>query len=268
MVDAPRDRFPARKRSNCSPKESVSNPQWVQKRLSSAAIAERAKAGAMSDADRATIGELKSQEYANLPLQITWTRGSNQALIDLDGQKIPLKTGQWSNWVYLDFKINFLIRVHGMVQLLLMNAGNELQLYVSPVNFRPDNPPTPMSYPESFAGEIFKSMGPYRTLGWAEATWPLNENRMDEGTFMADMYKAFDDRAHVILNRLAANNWDVLVGVIEATDRVQHMMWRLTDTKSPLYDTKLAAQYGDSIQKVYERADQFVGEVVSKLAMS
>ncbi len=224
-----------------------------------------AKAGAMSDADRATIGELKSQEYANLPLQITWTRGSNQALIDLDGQKIPLKTGEWSKWVYLDFKINFIIRVHGMVQLLLMNANNELQLYVSPVNFRPDNPPTPMSYPESFAGEIFKSMGPYRTLGWAEATWPLNENRMDEGTFMADMYKAFDDRAHVILNRLAANNWDVLVGVIEATDRVQHMMWRLTDKNSPLYDAKLAAQYGDSIQKVYQRADQFVGEVVSKL---
>ena len=112
-------------------------------------------------------------DRATLPLQITWTRGSNQALIDLDGQKIPLKTGEWSQWVYLDFKINFIIRVHGMVQLLLMNANNELQLYVSPVNFRPDNPPTPMSYPESFAGEIFKSMGPYRTLGWAEAGYVL-----------------------------------------------------------------------------------------------
>ncbi len=224
-----------------------------------------AKGGTLSDTDRAAIGELKSIEYANLPLSINWTRGSNQALIDLDGQKIALKTGEWSQWVYLDFKINFLIRVHGMVQLLLMNANNELQLYVSPVNFRPDNPPTPMSSPAGFAGEIFKQMGPFRTLGWAEATWPLNENRMDEGTFMADMYKAFDDRAHVILNRLVAKNWDVLVGVIEATDRVQHMMWRLTDKKSPLYDAALAAKYGDSIQKVYQRADAFVGDVVSKL---
>ena len=224
-----------------------------------------AKGGTLTDTDRAAIGELKSKEYANLPLSIKWTRGSNQAVIDLDGQKIPLKTGEWSHWVYLDFKINFIIRVHGMVQLLLMNAGNELQLYVSPVNFRPDNPPTPMSSPEKFAGEIFKEMGPFRTLGWAEATWPLNENRMDEGTFMKDMYKAFDDRAHVILNRVAARNWDVLVGVIEATDRVQHMMWRLTDKKSPLYDAALAAKYGDSIQKVYQRADQFVGDVVAKL---
>ncbi len=224
-----------------------------------------AKGGTLSDSDRATIGELKSKEYANLPLSINWTRGSNQAVIDLDGQKIPLKTGEWSKWVYLKFDINMLIRVHGMVQLMLMNAGNELQLYVSPVNFRPDNPPTPMSSPAGFAGEIFKKVGPFRTLGWAEATWPLNENRMDEKTFMEDMYKAFDDRAQVILNRLTAGNWDVLVGVIEATDRVQHMMWRLTDKTSPLYDADLAAKYGDSILRVYRRADNFIGEVLEHL---
>ena len=224
-----------------------------------------AKGGTLSDADRAIIGELKSREYANLPLSVAWTRGSNQAVIDLDGQKIPLKTGEWSKWVYLKFDINMLIRVHGMVQLLLMNAGNELQLYVSPVNFRPDNPPTPISSPASFSNEIFRKIGPFRTLGWAEATWPLNENRMDEKTFMDDMYKAFDDRAQVILNRLTAGNWDVLVGVIEATDRVQHMMWRLTDTKSPLYDADLAAKYGDSILRVYRRADNFIAEVLEHL---
>ena len=158
-----------------------------------------------------------------------------------------------------------LIRVQGMVQLLLMNAGNELQLYVSPVNFKPDAPPTPISYPADFAGKIFKKIGPYRTLGWAEATWPLNEGRMDEATFMDDLYKAFDDRAQVILNRLTEGNWDVLVGVIESTDRVQHMMWRLMDKESPLYDAKLAEKYGDAILRVYRRADNFVAEVLEHI---
>ncbi len=87
-----------------------------------------AKGSALSDGDRAAIGELKSKENVNLPLSINWTRGSNQAVIDLDGQQIPLKTGEWSKWVYVRFDINMLIRVLGMVQLLLMNAGNELQL--------------------------------------------------------------------------------------------------------------------------------------------
>jgi hypothetical protein len=36
---------------------------------------------------------------------------------------------------------------------------------------------------------------PHARLG--EATWPLEEGRMDETTFMDDLYRAFDDRAQV-----------------------------------------------------------------------
>ena len=132
--------------------------------------------------------------------------------------------------------MNLLVRVHGMAQMLLVNADNELQLYVSPVNWKPDDAPVPMSSPPSFSGELFERLGYYRTLGWAEATWPLNEGRMDEKTFMDDLYKAFDDRAQVILSRIDSRDWDVLVGVIESTDRVQHMMWRFMDPKHPMYD--------------------------------
>jgi predicted AlkP superfamily phosphohydrolase/phosphomutase len=85
---------------------------------------------------------------------------------------------------------------------------------------------------------------------------------MDEQTFMEDLYKAFDDRAQVILQRLTSRKWDVLVGVIESTDRVQHMMWRLMDQTHPMYDAALAAKYGDSVERIYRRADQFVAEVL------
>jgi predicted AlkP superfamily phosphohydrolase/phosphomutase len=69
----------------------------------------------------------------------------------------------------------------------------------------------------------------------------------------------------VILSRIDARNWDVLVGVIESTDRVQHMMWRYMDPKHPMYDAAEAARFGDSIERVYRRADQFVGEVLEHL---
>jgi predicted AlkP superfamily phosphohydrolase/phosphomutase len=122
-----------------------------------------------------------------------------------------------------------------------------------------------MSSPPSFAADIYERVGPYRTLGWAEATWPLNEDRIDEKTFMDDLYRAFDDRAQVILQRIDSKQWDLLVGVIEATDRVQHMMWRLMDPAHPMYEKALAAKFGDSIERVYRRCDQFVGEVVSRI---
>src|SRR6185312_5962133 len=182
---------------------------------------------------------------------IQWNRPAKSAKIDLDGQTISLEQGKWTPWIDVTFKVNFLVRVHGMVQMLLENANNELQLYISPVNFKPDAPPVPMSAPSSFSGDLYRELGYYRTLGWAEATWPLNEGRMDEKTFMNDLMVAFDDRAKVILHRLDTKDWDLLVGVIESTDRVQHMMWRLIDPQHPMYDAALASKYGDSIERVY-----------------
>jgi predicted AlkP superfamily phosphohydrolase/phosphomutase len=218
-----------------------------------------------SDADRARIAELQALEDVRLPMTIRWNRQARTATVELAGQSLLLEPGKMSRWIDLEFRINFLVRLHGMAQLLLMNAGNELQLYMSPVNWKPDAPPLPISSPASFSADLFERLGYYRTLGWAEATWPLNEGRMDEQTFMEDLYRAFDDRAQVILSRIDARNWDLLVGVIESTDRVQHMMWRLYDPTHPMHDTALAAKFGDSILRVYRRADQFVGEVLERV---
>jgi len=225
----------------------------------------RAKNAHPTEPDRKKIAELEAQEDVRLPLTIHWNRTAKSARVDIDGQTIALEQGKVSRWIDLDFRINFLVRVHGMAQMLLMNADNELQLYISPVNWKPDEPPVPMSYPDSFAGNLFEKLGYYRTLGWAEATWPLNEGRMNEDQFMEDAYRAFDDRAQVILDRIDSRRWDVLVGVIETTDRVQHMMWRLRDRKHPMYDAALAAKHGDAIERIYRRADTFVAEVMEHL---
>jgi predicted AlkP superfamily phosphohydrolase/phosphomutase len=215
--------------------------------------------------DKEAIAELQAREDVRLPLAIRWQRGRDSATIEIAGESLVLKAGEWSKWIDLDFRVNLLIRVHGMAQLYLIRADEDLQLYISPVNWKPDSPPLPMSSPESFSADLFERLGYYRTLGWAEATWPLEEGRLDEKAFMDDLYRAFDDRAQVILNRLDARNWDLLVGVIESTDRVQHMMWRLIDPLHPMYDAELARRYGDSIARIYRRSDQFVGEVLERL---
>jgi len=222
-------------------------------------------ASARSEADKMRIAELEAREDVRIPLTIHWNRAGRSATIDIADATIRLAEHEWSKWINLDFSINLFVRVHGMAQLYLINAGQELQLYVSPVNWRPDNPPAPMSAPATFAADLYERLGPYRTLGWAEATWPLNEDRIDEKTFMDDLFRAFDDRAQVILQRLDARQWDLLVGVIETTDRVQHMMWRLIDPQHPMYDKALAASFGDAIERVYRRCDEFVGEVMSRV---
>jgi predicted AlkP superfamily phosphohydrolase/phosphomutase len=219
----------------------------------------------LGEIDKMKIAELEAREDVRLPLTIHWNRAGKSATIDLGDSSIRLAEHEWSKWINLDFSINLLVRVHGMVQMYLVGAGPELQLYLSPVNWKPDKPPAPMSSPASFSADLYERLGPYRTLGWAEATWPLNEDRLDEKTFMDDLYRAFDDRAQVILQRLDTHQWDLLVGVIESTDRVQHMMWRLIDPAHPMYDKALVAKFGDSIERVYRKCDDFVGEVMSRV---
>ena len=219
----------------------------------------------LSEGDRNRLAELQADEDVRLPFTVRWNRAARSATVTLQGREVHLAEGQWSRWIDLEFRVNFLVRVHGMAQMYLIKASNDLQLYISPVNWQPERPPSPMSAPASFAGELYDRLGPYRTLGWAEATWPLNEDRLDEQTFMDDLYRAFDDRAQVILNRIDSKRWDLLVGVIESTDRVQHMMWRLIDPAHPMYDAALAARFGDSIERVYRRCDDFVGEVLRRL---
>ena len=219
----------------------------------------------MSDVDKMALAELEAREDVRLPVTIHWNRAERAATVDVGDNSIYLAEHQWSKWINLDFTINMLLRVHGMAQIYLIGAGPELQLYISPVNWKPDNPPAPMSSPASLAADLYERLGPYRTLGWAEATWPLNEDRIDEKTFMDDLYRAFDDRAQVILQRIDAKQWDLVVGVIESTDRVQHMMWRLIDPTHPMYDRALAAKFGDAIERVYRKCDEFVGEVVSRI---
>jgi predicted AlkP superfamily phosphohydrolase/phosphomutase len=225
----------------------------------------RTKGPTLTDQDRSSLAELQAREDVQIPLTIRWNRKAKTATVEIQGQSLLLEPGKMSRWIDLEFGVNFFVRLHGMAQLLLMNADRELQLYISPVNWKPDAPPLPISSPSSFAGDLFHRLGYYRTLGWAEATWPLNEGRMDEQTFLDDLYKAFDDRAQVILSRIDARQWDLLVGVIESTDRVQHMMWRLVDPAHPMHDPALAARFGDSILRVYRRADQFVGEVLERI---
>jgi predicted AlkP superfamily phosphohydrolase/phosphomutase len=219
----------------------------------------------LTDTDRMRIAELEAREDVRLPMTIHWNHAGKQATIEVGDSSVHLSEHEWSKWIALDFRINLLVRIHGMAQLYLVSAGQELQLYVSPVNWRPDSPPAPMSSPPAFAADLYERLGPYRTLGWAEATWPLNEDRLDEKPFMDDLFRAFDDRAQVILQRLDAHQWDLLVGVIESTDRVQHMMWRLIDPEHPMYDKALAAKFGDAIERVYRRCDDFIGEVMARI---
>ena len=220
----------------------------------------------LSDKEKAGLEELATSKDINLPLRVRWTEGSGGVDLEIQGQRVSLQAGEWSAWVPVTFKVNALLSMHGITQFYVIEAGRELRIYGSPVNLDPRNPPLPISKPDGFAREIARSIGLYRTLGWAEsADKPLNEGRLDEAAFLYDSDRAMDDREKVIFERLETDDWDLFVAAVETTDRVSHMMWRLIDPRHPMYDEDLAAKYGDSIEKIYKRADDLVGRLLAQI---
>jgi predicted AlkP superfamily phosphohydrolase/phosphomutase len=225
----------------------------------------RAK-GSPGDADKTKLAELEAKQDVRLPMTVRWDRPAHTAAITIDGTTVTLKEGEWSGWVDVTFRINFLVRVHGIMQFALLKASDDLQIIASPVNMDPRDPPLPISKPDGFSADLAKQIGIYRTLGWAEwSDKPLNDGRLDEAQFLDDANRAMDDREKIIFKRLETDDWDLFVAAIETTDRVSHMMWRLIDPTHPMYDAALAAKYGNAIENIYKRADDLVGRIRAKL---
>jgi predicted AlkP superfamily phosphohydrolase/phosphomutase len=230
-----------------------------------AALRAKEKSG-LSEKEQTRLAELKDIKDINVPISINWAENSGKVDLDVQGTKLSLKQGEWSDWVPLTFSVNAFIKLRAMTQFFIQRADSELQIYAHPANFDPRNPPFPISKPDNFAPELAKKLGVYRTIGWAESMdKSLQEGRTDEASFLFDADKAFDDREKLIMENLKGDDWDLFVAAIETTDRVSHMFFRLIDPKHPMYDKDLAAKYGDAIEKVYRRADALVGKIQEKL---
>jgi len=198
-----------------------------------------------------------------LPLSIFWNRAGKAATITIDGTSIRLEEGEWSKWIDVDFSPRLFSHNRGMIEFCLVRAASTFALYASPVHWRADRPPAPLSSPARLASDLYERIGPYRTLGWPEATAALDAGLLDEKAFMDDVYRAFDDRMQIILQRLDTKKWDLLVGEVDSLDRVQHVMWRLMDPAHPAHDRALATKHGDAVEHMYRRCDDLVGQVIA-----
>ncbi len=206
--------------------------------------------------------QLMESGYKDIKAEMEVKKTVAGVKIKVQNSDLDLKKGEWSDWVPLSFKVTPLVKVRGMSQFLLLEGEPDVKLYMSPINWDPRNPPMPITSPDNWSKKLVKEVGMYRTLGWAEATWPLNEERIDEATFIADAYVAMKDRMKVMENELKKKNWNLFVSVYETTDRFQHMFYRLIDPTHPYYDAELAAKYSGAIRDVYIQCDKIVGKAM------
>lgn len=203
-------------------------------------------------------------ERMSLPVEVR--KGDKGAMdISVSGKTYSVPLQSFSDFIEVEFAHGS-AHVRGLLRLLPLEQGKRTRLFITPISFDPRDPYSPISHPRAFSGQLAQQLGHlYKTVGWDHDTSALNAEVIEEDAFLTDMDDIEKDRSLMLQKQLAQNDFDLLIWVSTATDRVAHMFYRLTDPGHPRYDAALAKRYGDAILKEYQRMDRTVGEVLSQL---
>ena len=199
---------------------------------------------------------------------LTVPESKDSLRIQVSGNDLTLKPGQWSDWVGITFPFNSLIKLQGIGKFRLLSIEPEVRLYLSPIQFDPKNLPQgfDITAPAEWVHDLTGEHGLFKTMGWMIDTWSLTNGTVDEKVFLEDVRQTTDKEREMLNGSLAqAADWDVLVHYFEFTDRVQHMMFRYFDPKHPLYTPEGNAKWGGSILQSYQEMDRIVGDVLQKM---
>ena len=207
-------------------------------------------------------------EYVTIPMTLTVPEDRSRLDIEVSGQKLSVKPGEWSDWTRFVFPFNRLIKLQGIGKFRLLSLDPEVRLYLSPIQFDPEHLPpiVDITAPSDFVDELTAELGLFKTIGWQIDTWSISNGTADEQVFMEDVRQTVEKDKQMLRAELAeSGTWDVLVHYFEFTDRVQHMMYRYFDPQHPLYTPEGAAKWGGTILEAYQEMDVIVGEVMERM---
>lgn len=191
-----------------------------------------------------------STAEARIPLKITLRPSQESAQIEFQKIQLYLKKGTWSKWQKIYFKSGPFKKLHGIIKFYLKSTEPDFELYVSPINFDPENPAFPISYPGNYSKRLAKKIGPYYTQGMPHDTWALSEELLDENTFLEQVDMVMDERKSILLEELEDFKKGLFFFYIDTLDVVQHMFWQSSK---------------DTIYSYYEKIDDTIGAVLKKL---
>lgn len=202
-----------------------------------------------------------------VPLKIKLNKNATPPSVTLSvcDTTLTLVEGQWSDWVPMVFPFNPLIKVRGIARFYLASV-QPFGLYLSPVNIDPEKPVLPITEPRDWSAELAHRFGPYKTLGWENDTFALDEDILDFKAFLEDVDFTVATWIPMMDRLMTEGDIDLYVHVWDFTDRVGHVFWWTVDPGHPSYTPEAAAEYGDVILKTYQKMDEIVGRVRSKMS--
>jgi len=198
-----------------------------------------------------------------IPLKIALFANNKEIQLTFQGQTITLKTGQWSNWNRISFDIGPLKKLHGIVKFYLKSVSPDFELYASPINFDPLEPPFAIAYPKNYSKKIASKTGLYYTQGMPHDTWALSESRIDEKTFLKHADTIFNERERILEEELGNFKGGLFFFYFDTLDAIQHMFRRYNDPRHPLYEKN--NPYNNVVTDYYIKIDTLIGKILKQI---
>lgn len=200
-----------------------------------------------------------SIENASVPFTVYVDSANPVARVDIQGQRLLLREGEWSDWARVRFSfVGGIASTSGIVRFCLRSA-RPLRLYCSPANIDPERPALPISTPEDYAAELARATGAYYTQGMAEDTKALSNGVLDDEDFIAQARLIQAEREAAFEYELDRFEDGLLFAYFSSSDLPVHMFYRAIDPRSPLWTPELAEKHGDVIRNVYGALDRVLG---------
>ncbi|MDP8235114.1 MAG: alkaline phosphatase family protein [Candidatus Erginobacter occultus] len=186
--------------------------------------------------------------------------------IDLPGEEIILKEGEWSDWVVLSFKpLPVIPAMTGIVRFYARQVKPYFKLYVTPVNINPKAPILPIDYPSGTAAEIADAVGFYYTQGMPEDTKALTNNSLSTREFYGLSRMILEERTRIFHHLFDQFEEGLFFFYYCSIDQGTHIFWHLRDENHPVYDAEARAELGDVIEELYAAMDPVVAKILDRL---
>jgi predicted AlkP superfamily phosphohydrolase/phosphomutase len=182
--------------------------------------------------------------------------------LDINGQRVVLQRGEYSDWVTVDFELLPLVgSVSGITRFYLKQVRPHFQLYATPINIDPSDQAVPVTYPKELGAEIARDIGAFWTKGLPCDTKALDYQIIDDEAYVKQAELILEERIRLFRHQWSQFSDGLFFFYVSSTDQDAHMMWRNMDTTHPMHEAS-DVRFAGWIHHLYERMDEMVGEVL------
>ncbi len=205
-------------------------------------------------------------ESAEIPLTIHRDPTNPILSLNVQGQELILKQGEWSDWVPIRFDfIPLFASTSGIVRFLAKEIHPDFKLYMSPIQIDPLEPSMPIANPTGYSAEVAQAIGRFYTQGLPADIKGLSEGALTDAEFLQQAKIVLNESERAFDYELARFREGFLFFYFSSPDQCEHMMWRNMDSTHPLYRPDSLPEVHGAVEFVYRRMDDCLRRALEKV---